>query len=86
MKRYALVGRRGDDGGRYLPSQHSLMKVAAWRMHKAGDMVQVWSALPDGDLLKYDGEATRRMTDHIVKARAAAAKPLDAVIDQLGLS
>ena len=70
MKIFALVGRNGDDGGRYLPSQRKQMKVAAWRMHQAGDMVQVWLAAQNGDLMKYDGAATRQVTDYIVKARA----------------
>lgn len=68
----ALVGRRGDDGGRYeLPAQWKQMRAAAWRMHRAGDSVQVWRALPNGDLLAYDGDDTRKITDGIVKARAA---------------
>lgn len=71
----ALVGRHGDDGGRYLrPSQWKQLKLAAWRLHQSGSPVQVWRALPNGDLLSYDAEATRRVTDHIVKARAALAK------------
>jgi hypothetical protein len=73
VKRYALVGRRGDDGGRYMASQHRQMKAAAWRMHQAGDMVQVWTVMQNGDLMKYDGDATRRVTDYIVKARNALA-------------
>jgi hypothetical protein len=71
MKMYALVGRHGDAGGRYLSTQHKEMKIAAWRMAQAGDMVQVWTALQNGDLLRYDGDATRRVTDYIVKGRAA---------------
>lgn len=70
-KTYALVGRSGDAGGRYLASQHKQMKIAAWRMSQAGDMVQVWTTMQNGDLMKYDGDATRRVTDYIVKARAA---------------
>lgn len=68
---YALVGRHGDEGGRYLTSQWPQMKVAAWRMHRAGDAVQVWRAMQNGDLLSYDGEATRRITDYIVNGMAA---------------
>jgi hypothetical protein len=86
MKMFALVGRHGDAGGRYLPSQHKQMKIAAWRMHQAGDMVQVWLAMQNGDLMKYDGDATRRITDYIIKARAALAKPLDDIIDKMVLS
>lgn len=71
MKRYALVGRFGDDGGRYLASQHKQMKIAAWRLWQSGSLVQVWTVLDNGDLLKYDGDATRRVSDYIVKARAA---------------
>ncbi len=70
-KRYALVGRHGDDGGRYLGSQHKQMKVAAWRLWQSGSLVQVWTVAPNGDLLRYDGDATRRVSDYIVKARAA---------------
>lgn len=71
----ALVGRFGDGGGRYvLPAQWKEMKLAAWRMAQLNQgPVQVWSALPNGDLLKYAGEDTRRVSDHIVKARAALA-------------
>lgn len=68
---YALVGRRGDDGGRYVVSQWPQMKERAWAMVQAGDIVQVWRASSMcGDLYGYDGEATRRVTDHIVKMRA----------------
>jgi len=70
---YTLVGRRGDDGGRYLTSQWPQMKVRAWQMHRAGDSVQVWRAFQDGGLMKYDGDATQRVTDYIVKGRAALA-------------
>jgi hypothetical protein len=71
LKTYALVGRAGDAGGRYLASQHTQMKIAAWRMAQAGGMVQVWTTTRAGDLMKYDGDATRRVTDYIVKGRAA---------------
>jgi hypothetical protein len=70
---YALVGRHGDDGGRYLQTQWPQMRIAAWRLHCAGHHVQVWRAMQNGDLLRYDGEATRRITDYIVKARRALA-------------
>jgi hypothetical protein len=70
LKTHALVGRAGDAGGRYLASQHTQMKIAAWRMAQAGDMVQVWTTTQAGDLMKYDGDATRRVTDYIVKGRA----------------
>jgi hypothetical protein len=73
---YALVGRRGDDGGRYLTSQWPQMKLRGWWMHCEGDTVQVWRAMQAGGLERYDSVATQRMTDHIVacKARAALAK------------
>lgn len=68
----ALVGKHGDDGGRYLlPSQWPEMRVAAWRLRRSGSPVQVWRATQNGDLLSYDGEATRRITDYIVKANNA---------------
>jgi hypothetical protein len=73
-KLYALVGRNEDDGGRYLSSQRKQMMAAAWRLHLAGSLVQVWLVAGNGDLLKYDSTATRRVTDYIVKARAALAK------------
>lgn len=38
---------------------------------RRGDSVQVWRAMSNGDLLTYDGTATRRVTDYIVKNRAA---------------
>jgi hypothetical protein len=66
---YALVGRFGDDGGRYLTSQWPQMRIAAWRLHVSGSPVQVWRAMQNGDLLSYDSEATRRITDYIVKAQ-----------------
>jgi len=70
----ALVGRHGDDGGRYeLPAQWKQMRLAAWRLHRSGSPVQVWRAMQNGDLLGYDGEATRRITDYIVKANHALA-------------
>ena len=71
---YELVGRRGDDGGRYLVTQWPQMKKRAWQMFRAGDSVQVWRAVQNGDLLSYDGEATRRVTDYIVEARKALSK------------
>jgi hypothetical protein len=70
---YALVGRYGDDGGRYLTSQWPQMKARAWAMHRAGESVQVWRASQAGGLERYDSEATQRMTDHIVKTRDALA-------------
>jgi hypothetical protein len=77
MKTYALVGRHGDDGGRYLESQRKQMKVSAWRLYQSGSLVQVWQVAGNGDLLKYDADATRRVSDYIVKARVAldAMKP-----------
>lgn len=71
----ALVGRWGDDGGRYLsPSQWPEMRVAAWRLHQSGSPVQVWRASQSGELIGYDGEATQRITDYIAKARATLLK------------
>jgi hypothetical protein len=49
------------------------MKARAWAMHRAGEPVQVWRASQAGGLERYDSEATRRMTDHIVKTRDALA-------------
>jgi hypothetical protein len=80
VKRYAIVGRRGDDGGRYLAAQHKAMKIAAWKMAQAGDIVQVWTVFQNGDLMKYDGDATRRVTDYIVKGRQAQQMINDGVI------
>lgn len=70
---YALVGRRGDDGGRYLTSQWPQMKARGWQMHRMGDSVQVWRASYDGGLERYDSEATQRMTNYIVAGRKALA-------------
>lgn len=73
-KLMALVGKHGDDGGRYLsPSQWPQMRAAAWRLYRSGSTVQVWRAMQNGDLLAYDGEATRRISDYIGKARRALA-------------
>ncbi len=77
----ALVGRFGDDGGRYeLPAQWKQMKVRAWQMAQMNQgPAQVWRALPNGDLLSYDGDATRKVSDYIVKGRAALAPKVAAV-------
>ena len=69
---YALVGRHGDDGGRYLTSQWPAMKVRGWQMHRAGNNVQVWRA-NDAGLVSYDSAATQRMTDYIVAGKKALA-------------
>jgi len=63
---YALVGRHGDDNGRYLINQWPRMKIRAWQMHRAGSTVQVWRANDEG-LISYDSKATQQMTDYIVE-------------------
>jgi hypothetical protein len=35
------------------------------------ELVQVWRALDNGDLLAYDGERTRKLSDRIMAYRAA---------------
>lgn len=74
-KLYALVGRYGHDGGLYASRQWKQLKERAWVMNRAGNLVQVWRAASNGDLLSYDAQGTRRVSDYIVKARNALAKP-----------
>lgn len=68
---YALSGRFGDDGGRYLPTQRKQMMERAWAMHRAGQSVQAWRVDAAGRMLCYDGKATQRVTDYIVAGQVA---------------
>ena len=72
MNLYAIVGRSGDIGGRWTSTQARKMYAAGVR-HNAltKELLQVWKALPNGDLLAYDGDRTRNLSDHIVAYRNA---------------
>ena len=75
-KLFAIVDRKGDIGGRWTSSQARKMYAAGVRHHIATrELVQVWAALPNGDFLKYDGERTRKLSDHIVAYRKALTEP-----------
>lgn len=67
---YAITGRRGCIGGRWTAGQARAMYAAGVR-HAVGcnELVQVWQAMPNGDLLRYDAERTRRLSDHIAAYR-----------------
>jgi len=72
---YGIKDRRGDIGGRWTAKQARAMYAAGVR-HAVNckELVQVWRALPNGDLLRYDAERTRRLSDHIVAYRKAMAE------------
>lgn len=72
---YALSGRRGDDGGRYLSTQWDAMKRRAWQMNRSGESVQVFRVGADGSLRMYDDKATQRVTRYIVAGLAALSRP-----------
>lgn len=67
---YALTDRRGCIGGRWTAGQARAMYAAGVR-HAVGcnELVQVWQCLANGDLLRYDGPRTRRLSDAIVAYR-----------------
>ena len=69
---FAIIDRNGCIGGRWTSKQARAMYAAGVR-HNAltKEPVQVWRAMPNGDLLSYDGERTRRLSDHIVAYRNA---------------
>jgi hypothetical protein len=69
---YAITDRSGDIGGRWLASQARKMYAAGVK-HAAltKELVQVWRAAPNGDLLAYDSARTRKLSDHIVAYRNA---------------
>lgn len=69
MSLYALVGRRGDIGKRYTAKQAREMYRQGVARALAGDLLQVWQAMQNGDLLRYDAERTRRLSDHVFAAR-----------------
>jgi len=71
MSLFALVGRRGAYPARYPPKQAQAMYKEGVRV-SAVDILQVWEALNNGDLLRYDAKRTRFLTDKIVAARARA--------------
>lgn len=71
---YALLDNKGDIGGRWTAKQARQMYCAGikhWALLKTP--MQVWQAMPNGDLLRYDGDRTRRLSDKIVEYRAALA-------------
>jgi hypothetical protein len=70
---FALVGRRGAYPARYTAKQARAMYAEGVRL-SASDLLQVWHALPNGDLLQYDGERTRRLSDRVVNARNDARR------------
>ena len=72
---YALLDNRGCIGGRWTAKQARAMYLAGvkhWAL--IGSPMQVWQALPNGDLLRYDAERTRRLSDKIVEYRKATAQ------------
>ena len=77
MSLYALVGRRGAYTQRWHPKRARDMYAEGVRLSLQGDLLQVWRAL-DGDLLGYDSERTRKLTDKVVAARTTIrdASPL----------
>lgn len=38
---------------------------------ESSELIQVWQCASNGDLLRYDGERTRKLSDKIVAARNA---------------
>jgi hypothetical protein len=68
-KRYALLGRRGDIGGRWLASQSREMYSAGVRHAMlTRDAMQVWRVASDGTLAWYDAALTAKLTKKIVEA------------------
>ena len=72
---YAILDRGGDIGGRWTAKQARQMYAAGVK-HNAltKELVQVWRARENGDLLGYDSDRTRKLSDHIVAYRAVLAK------------
>ena len=71
---YAILDNKGDIGGRWTAKQARQMYLAGikhWALIKAP--LQVWRAMPNGDLLGYDGARTRKLSDKIVEYRAFMA-------------
>ncbi len=69
MSIHALVGRQGDTGFRCSSMQVKTLYRRGIELALAGDMLQVWFALSNGELLRYDAERTQRLTDKIVAKR-----------------
>ncbi len=72
MKHYALVDRYGDEGSRFTDEQWPEIKKRGWELisNNRKNLVQVWRAAPDGELLSYDSAATQRLTNHISRMLA----------------
>lgn len=73
---YALTDRRGDIGGRWTAGQAKQMYAAGVK-HAAlnGEIMQVWVCLLNGEMLRYDGARTRKLTDKIVEYRNEVTAP-----------
>lgn len=70
---FALVGRRGDYGLRYVLSDISKLYAKGVYLANAGDMLRVHRVAIDGTISSYDSARTQRLTDKIVASR----KPLN---------
>lgn len=71
---YAILDNKGCIGGRWTAKQARQMYLAGvkhWALIKVP--LQVWEAMPNGDLLRYDAARTRKLSDKIVEYRAAIA-------------
>lgn len=75
MSGYALVGRFGDYKRRWPADKAKAMYAVGVSLAIAQhDILQVWRTTPAGDLTRYDGAATRKLTDKIVAAKGAAQR------------
>lgn len=75
MKMLALVGRKGAYPARWTMKRAKDMYACGVRLSvNASDILQVWEALDNGDLLRYDAERTRKLTDKIVASRNCEAR------------
>lgn len=71
QKMFKLVGRRGAYASTYPPNKVALLYADGVSCANLGDILQVWSAMANGDLLGYDAARTRRLTDKILASRSA---------------
>lgn len=67
LKLYALVGRRGAYTARYTAKRAKDMYAEGVRLSNT-DILQVWETLDNGDLFRYDGARTRKLTDKIARS------------------
>jgi hypothetical protein len=79
VRLFALIGRKGAYPARYTANQARAMYAEGVRL-AASDLLQVWRTLPNGDLLTYDSERTRKLSDKITTLRAEARR--DSLIAQ----